>query len=186
MQPRQWIPKESVGGAFLFPPKDNSMPETKFDKVASKTGLRTGAADLTEAELETIDTITPGTAAASKAVILDANKEVRGVGIGSKPTAASADGAIAVKTGVVFITKVTAAALTIADPTATTDDGCELLIISTTAAAHTVSNAAGSGFNAAGASADVGTFGGAKGDGMKLVAYQGKWYVEWLRNVTLG
>lgn len=160
--------------------------ETTFGKVAAKGGVRAGSADLTEAELEMLDGITAGTAAASKAIVLDANKEIRGMGHGHKVTVASADGAISVKTGVVVVTKAGVAALTLADPTATDDDGCELLIISATAQAHTVSNAAGSGFNGGGASADVGTFGGAKGDNMRLVAYQGDWYTVSLRNVTLG
>lgn len=99
---------------------------------------------------------------------------------------ASADGAITQKEGTVFITKGSAAALTIADPTATTDDNKRLLVIATTAFAHTLSNAAGSGFNVGGAATDVGTFGGAKGDNIELIAYQGKWYVVGKVNVTLG
>lgn len=99
---------------------------------------------------------------------------------------ASADGAITQKSGTVFVTKASAAALTLADPTATTDDNKTLTVISTTAAAHTLSNAAGSGFNAGGAATDVGTFGGAKGDNIQLTAYQGVWYVRGKTNVTLG
>lgn len=98
---------------------------------------------------------------------------------------ASADGAITIKDGVVVITKAGVAALTLADPTATVDDYKTLRIISVTANAHTVSNAAGSGFNAGGAGSDVGTFGGAKGDGMTVMAYQGDWYVVDKTNVTL-
>lgn len=98
---------------------------------------------------------------------------------------ASADGAVSLKSGTVYITKASAAALTIADPTATVDDGKVLRVIATTAHAHTLSNAAGSGFNAGGAGSDVGTFGGAKGDNIILTAYQGKWYVASSVNVTL-
>jgi phage head maturation protease len=102
-------------------------------------------------------------------------------------TAASADGAIAVKNGTVYITKGTAAALTLADPVAGDDDGCELHIVSTTAAAHTVSNAAGSGFNAGGSAKDVATFGAAIGNCFNVEAYQGKWYVVGTPvGVTLG
>lgn len=99
-------------------------------------------------------------------------------------TTAAADGAITAKTGTVFVTKATAAALTLANPTATTDDGKILRIMAATAAAHTVTNA--SGFNDGGSGADVATFGGAKGDNMVIQAYQGRWYVQDLRNVTLG
>lgn len=98
---------------------------------------------------------------------------------------ASADGAISIKDGVVIITKASAAALTLANPTATVDDYKILRIISATAAAHTVSNAAGAGFNAGGSGADVGTFGGAKGDNLVVMAYQGVWYVVSKVNVTL-
>lgn len=97
----------------------------------------------------------------------------------------SADGAIVQKSGLVVITKGSAAALTLADPTAGTDDGKRLTIISGTAFAHTVSNAAGSGFNAGGAGSDVGTFGAAIGNGLALRAYGGKWLVERNTGVTL-
>jgi hypothetical protein len=98
---------------------------------------------------------------------------------------APADGAVPIKGGTVVITKAGVAALTLADPTSGTHDGVEMTFISATASAHTLSNAAGSGFNAGGAGADVGTFGGAKGDGLTVVAYQGKWYVKSKTNVTL-
>lgn len=92
-------------------------------------------------------------------------------------TLAAADGAIAVKEGTVVITKATAAALTIANPVATTDDGKILRILSITAAAHTISNAAGAGFNAGGAASDIATLTAAKGNNLVLQAYQGVWYV---------
>jgi hypothetical protein len=100
----------------------------------------------------------------------------------------SADGAIAVPTEntTYFVTKAGVAAMTLVDPTATTHDGLELTFISATAQAHTLSNAAGSGFNAAGAGGDVATFGGAKGDNITIVAYQGDWYVKNSINITLG
>ncbi len=102
------------------------------------------------------------------------------------------DGAITQCSGTVSITKATAAALTIADPRAGRrdpnggDDGQELTIISETAAAHTLSNASGSGFNDGGSGSDVATFGGAKGDNIVLIARAGKWWVKGARNVTLG
>ncbi len=98
---------------------------------------------------------------------------------------ASADGAITIKDGTVIITKAGVAVLTLADPVATVDDYKTLRIVSATANAHTVSNAAGSGFNAGGAGSDVGTFGGAKGDNLVVMAYQGDWYVVSKVNVTL-
>lgn len=106
----------------------------------------------------------------------------------SKFVVVTANGAIAVPTSntTYYITKAGVAAMTLVDPTATTHDGLTLTFVSTTAQAHTLSNAAGSGFNAGGAATDVGTFGGAKGDGISVTAYQGIWYVLRTVNVTLG
>lgn len=98
---------------------------------------------------------------------------------------ASADAAITIKNGVVVITKASAAALTLANPVVGTDDFNELLIFAATAFAHTISNAAGAGFNAGGAAADVATFTAAKGNTLRLKAYQGVWYVVASINATL-
>lgn len=92
---------------------------------------------------------------------------------------AAVDGAILLKSGIVMITKGTAAALTLAAPTAGApenggDDGKILVIDSTTAAAHTVT--VEGGLRGAGAGADVGTFGAAIGNGVALYAYNGAWY----------
>lgn len=95
-----------------------------------------------------------------------------------------ASGAVVIKPSTVLITKAGVAALTIADP-ATNQDGLEMQFISTTAQAHTLDNSAGSGFNAGGAASDVGTFGGAKGDNIRIVAAGGKWLVLNKTNVTL-
>ena len=96
---------------------------------------------------------------------------------------AAANGAITIKSGYVVLTKAGVAAMTLADPTATTDDGKELTVIATTANAHTVTIAGG--LNGVGAGADVGTFGGAVGDRFTVVAYNGKWYASGVNvNVT--
>lgn len=96
----------------------------------------------------------------------------------------SADGAILIHPGTVIVTKGTAAALTIADPTTGVHDGLRITITSVTAAAHTVTRTT-TGFNDAGGSGDVATFGAAKGNSMTIVAYLGKWYAENLTGVTL-
>lgn len=103
--------------------------------------------------------------------------------------AVSANGAISVPdhNKTYFITKAGVAAMTLVDPTATTHDGVTLTFIATTANAHTLDNSAGSGFfSSGGASKDIGTFGGAIGDYIRVVAYQGKWYLAGSLNVTLG
>ena len=52
--------------------------------VVTATGFTIGSAAIVEAELETIDGITAGTAAASKALVLDASSNITGIGtIGS-------------------------------------------------------------------------------------------------------
>lgn len=84
------------------------------------------------------------------------------------------DGAITLKHGLAILNKAGAIAATLADPTATTDDGKVLTVLSITAQAHTVDIAGG--LNGAGASANLGTFGAAIGNSFQVVAYQGKWY----------
>lgn len=98
----------------------------------------------------------------------------------------TADGAIAVPTvdTKYVITKAGVAAMTIVDPTDVAHDGITLTFISATANAHTLTRAT-TGFNDGGAGADVATWGGAKGDGIQITAWDGKWYVNFLRNVTL-
>lgn len=105
---------------------------------------------------------------------------------GVKPmfAAYAADGAIGLYSHTAIITKGTAAAMTLAAPTATTHDGVIIEVISTTAAAHTVT-ATTVGFNAGDAASDVGTFGAAIGNSFRFIAYQGEWYVLNNVNVTL-
>lgn len=96
-------------------------------------------------------------------------------GIDEPHVVVTADGAISIPTvnTTYFVTKAGVAAMTIVAPTATTHDGIRLTFISTTAQAHTL-DMASSGIN--GGSADIGTFGGAAGDGVTIVAYQAHWY----------
>ena len=107
-------------------------------------------------------------------------------GLKDAVTDIAVNGAIAAKTGTVTMSKAGVLAATLADPATPADDGKRLTIIATTANAHTVSNAAGSGFNAGGAGSDVATFGGAIGDCLELIALGGKWLVTSMKNVTLG
>lgn len=99
-------------------------------------------------------------------------------------TFAPGAGAIAAKRGVVFITAGAATALTLDAPVPGDDDGSTLAIVSATAFAHTVTQAA-PGFNGAGVGQDVATFGAAAGNGLSLVAYGGAWYVTGNVGVTL-
>lgn len=94
----------------------------------------------------------------------------------------SASGAITVPAGVAKLTKAGVGVMTLADPAAE-DDGLTLEIYSETAQAHTVTNT--TGFNGGSTGSDVGTFGGAIGDGFTLVARNGIWWVHNNVNVTL-
>lgn len=84
------------------------------------------------------------------------------------------DGAIAIKEGVVFITKATAAALTLALPVAGTDDIKTLRIISKTAAAHVITTPA-TGLNL---TLHIATFAANIGSAVELVAIGGSWYMQ--------
>lgn len=95
-------------------------------------------------------------------------------GVDEAVTLVTADGAIAIPTvnTTYFITKAGVAAMTIVAP-ATSDNGVRLTFISATANAHTL-DMASTGINEG--SADIGTFGGAKGDGVTIIAYNQHWY----------
>lgn len=73
------------------------------------------------------------------------------------------------------ITKGTAAALTLAAPTAGADDGIRIMLTSDTAAAHTLT--ATGLLQTGSASVNVATFAAFAGAGLTLVAYKGKWNV---------
>lgn len=91
-------------------------------------------------------------------------------------------GAITVQPGVSFINGTTLA-MTLVNPTIE-QNGMVMIISATNASAHTVTYTAG--FNGGTTARDVGTFGGAIGDNLVIVAYNGVWWVISSRNVTLG
>lgn len=98
----------------------------------------------------------------------------------------SGDGAIASTQGTVFITKATAAALTLAAPVAGLpaaggNDGQTLTIISTTAAAHVVTLPA----NKLNGNKTTSTFGAAAGNSIQLRAQNGVWYSAANNGTTL-
>lgn len=142
----------------------------------------TGAATFASTAAVTGAATLSSTLGVTGAATLSSTLAVTGVttvtgGLKEPVTVVSADGAVSAKSGIVHITKAGVAAMTIADPTATTDDGKTLVFISDTAQAHTLDNSAGSGFNGVGAGGDVGTWGGAIGDGLTITAYAGVWWV---------
>lgn len=102
----------------------------------------------------------------------------------------AATGTVTQCSGLVSITAGSAAAITLTTPVAGRatggalggDDGKELVIISETAFAHTVT--APGGFNG-GATPHIATFGAAKANNLVLVARNGSWWVKSSVGVTL-
>lgn len=101
-------------------------------------------------------------------------------GIGNPVEVIDTTGAISSTHGLVLLTKAGVAVMTLAAPVAA-DNGKILRIISTTANAHTVTTPSAK-LNETSA---IGTFGGAKGDNIVLVAYNTSWWVLSKVNVTL-
>lgn len=130
-----------------------------------------------------LETVTSGS---SDTIKVGLGSSRGGVGGASGVVEYAASGAIAIPTRntTIVLTKAGVGAMTLAAPTALTHDGVTLTIISSTAQAHTLTNAS-PGFNGGGAASDVGTFGGAIGDNIVLVAHNAVWLVVSKTNVTL-
>jgi hypothetical protein len=80
------------------------------------------------------------------------------------------------------ITKAGVAALTLAAPTAGADDGLVILLVSTTAFAHTLT--ATGLLNVGTASVNLATFAAFAGAGLTLFAYNGLWYLDSANAIT--
>lgn len=109
--------------------------------------------------------------------------KVAGFSMTKTSQAMTANGAINITNGVVTLNKAGVLAATLAAPTDVTDDHKELVVVSLSAQAHTVTHTPG--FSGAGAGKDVATFGGAVGDSITLVAFNGAWHVKALNGVTV-
>lgn len=176
----------TVDGVLL---KDSQVTTDVINEKTGAAGVTVDGVLLKDSQVTT-DQINEKTSAAG--VTIDGVLLKDTIAHGRTPVGAvSGDGAITIPTynKIFFITKAGVAAMTIVDPTSGTHDGVTLTFIATTANAHTLSNAAGSGFfSSGGSSKDVATFGGAIGDGLSIIAYQGKWYIDprGVTNVSLG
>jgi hypothetical protein len=97
-----------------------------------------------------------------------------------------AAGPIAETSGCVTLAKTVAGimAMTLANPTADTDDFKVLHILNAQAQANYVTCTGG--FGNGGSSYDVATFGAAVGNTLTVMAYQGYWYVIGAYGCTLG
>jgi hypothetical protein len=90
------------------------------------------------------------------------------------------DGAITIKSGLVLLSKASAAAITIAPPD---QDGQVIMITTKTAQAHVLTAATG-GFNNKGSSGTI-TWTAAKGNSVMLVSQSADWYVFAINGVTV-
>jgi hypothetical protein len=104
-------------------------------------------------------------------------------GVKMPTTVISGDGAITISPGIIALTKGTAAAITIAAPTAVTHDGYLIWVYTETAAAHVITCAT-VGFNLKGSSGTV-TFTAAIGNAVLLCARNGNWIALTKTGVTL-
>ena len=97
----------------------------------------------------------------------------------------AADGAINPRVQATYVvTKAGVAALTLAAPTATTDDGLLITVTSATANAHVIT--ATNLLNTGAAANDTATFEAAAGASLTLMAYQAAWYVISSNQITFG
>lgn len=114
----------------------------------------------------------------------DANNAIYDVAIpGITLTAATTNGAITPGTRATYIiTKAGVLAMTLAAPTATTDDGKVITFISSTANAHTLT---ATGLLKTGvAGVNVATWTNVAGASLTLMAYQALWYVVSSNGIT--
>lgn len=154
-------------------------------EVAGADDFQITANTFTALSGSTIKTNTIAETTSASGVTIDGALIKDGVVVALNAIAAvTDDGAIAVPSSdtTYFITENSdGAVMTLVDPTATTHDGLRLTFISTTAQAHSLDLVTGVN----GGAADVGTFGGAVGDAVAIVAYQGVWYALPGQNVNV-
>lgn len=159
----------------------NTIAETSAGSGVTIDGVlvKDGGLVLADAATVEVDTINEATAAAGVTVDGVLLKD----GIVGAIQAITGDGAITIQNSTVFASKAGAAALTLAAPTAGTHDGRTIRVVAISAQAHVITGGV-DGFNAKGSSGTA-TFGGAIGDSVTFVAYNGHWYTTSLVNVTI-
>lgn len=131
----------------------------------------------TVAELNKNAGVTAGTASASKVVVLNANKGVTGLGAVSalEPVVDIAgDGAITIANSVVTLSKGSAAAITIAAPSAA-QDGTVIRVVSKSAYAHVVTFTGNTLLDGTSATKLKATLAAYAGSGLSFVAVNQKW-----------
>lgn len=107
-----------------------------------------------------------------------------GVGEVEAPQTLAATGDVSIKNGTVILDGASAITATLTNPTITTDDNKQLTFVSKNAVAHIVTVAGG--FGNGGSGKVKATFGTVIGNCLKVIAYQGYWYVIGGQGFTLG
>lgn len=97
----------------------------------------------------------------------------------------TADGAILVDTAIAVLAKTSAAAMTLAAPTAGTDDGIRIQLVAGTAFAHVVTATGLIDDGVTGGAKNTVTLGAFVGASCELMAYNGHWVVLNLKVATI-
>jgi hypothetical protein len=160
----------------------NTINETTAASGVTIDGvlLKDGGAVFADAATIEVDTINEATSAAGVTIDGALIKD----GIVGVIQSITGDGAITIAPkSLVYLSKASAGAITLAAPTSGTHDGYEITVVSMTAQAHVITGGV-VGFNAKGSSGTA-TFGGAIGDSVTFVARTGNWYTKTKINVTI-
>lgn len=186
--------KVKISGAYDFDITANTLTALSGSTIATNTIaettaasgvtidgvlLKDGGAVFADAATIEVDTVNEATSAAGVTIDGLLIKD----GIVGTIQAITGDGAITIQNATVVASKGSAAALTLAAPTAGTHDGIIVRVVAISAQAHVITGGV-DGFNAKGASGTA-TFGGAIGDSVTFVAYNGHWYTLSLVNVVI-
>lgn len=171
--------KIKISGAYDFDITANTLTALAGSTIATNT-----IAETTAASGVTIDGVLLKDSGVTASGGVTAN--VTGTLIGGQQdttVAITGDGAITIAPSSVFLSKGSAAAITLAAPTAVTHDGYIIRVVAISAFAHVITGSV-DGFNAKGSSGTI-TFGGAIGDSVTLEAKGGHWYTVGKVNVTV-
>ena len=184
----------NVGGAADFRITANTLTALSGSTIATNTIAETTAASgvtIDGALVKDGNLTAVGATALSTDIISEVTSAagvtidgllIKDGGIGAVQ-AITGDGAITIQNALVFLSKGSAGAITLAAPTSGTHDKIIVRVVAISAQAHVITGSV-DGFNAKGSSGTI-TFGGAIGDSVTLVAYLGHWYTLAKINATV-
>lgn len=160
------MPAKLVGSA-----QSAKKPNAEFEGLPASSIYGLTA---TVAEMNKLAGVTGGTASASKAVVLGVSKQVSGMGVIEPVVDIAGDGAITIASGVVTLSKGSAAAITIAAPSAA-QDGTVIRVVSKSAYAHVVTFTGNTLLDGTSAAKLKATLAAYAGSGLSFVAVGQKW-----------